>query len=218
MKIRMLALVLALSAPVAVFAGDKDGEKKAGDKKMGDKAAAAAGHEMGDASMDEMMAQWEAMATPGEHHKYLTYFVGSWTTQDKHWMGAPDAKETTGKATYESMMDGRYVKSSYTSEMMGKTFTGVGFTGYDNAKNQYWNAWMDNFSTGCMMATGHALEGGKGHEMSTTMNDPTMGGDVPIRMVTKIVDKNTFVLEMYMTPPGGEEMKSMEITHTRVAS
>ena len=212
MKKCLIACALVLAAPVFVLAGDGHDHAK---EKAGN---AMAGHEMDGMSMDAMMEEWTKMAAPGEHHKDLAYFAGNWTTKDKHWMGGPDAMETTGTASYEMVMGGRYLKYKYSSQMMGQEFQGMGFTGWDNTKNMYWGTWMDNMSTGCMMSTGQPLDGSKGHEMTGTMNDPMMGGEVPYRMVTKIMDNNTFVLEMYMTPPGGEETKSMEITHTRVAS
>ena len=41
------------------------------------------------------------------------------------------------------------------------------------------------------------------------------GKDVKMRQTVKIIDDNTQLMEMYMTPDGGSEFKTMEITMKR---
>jgi hypothetical protein len=47
------------------------------------------------------------------------------------------------------------------------------------------------------------------------MMEPTVGKDLTVREVFKIVDDNTQVLEMYKPAPDGNEFKTMEIKYTR---
>ena len=47
--------------------------------------------------------------------------------------------------------------------MMGKTFEGVGLTGYDNQTKKYTSTWMDSMST-----TLHVMEGASGDDNTIT--------------------------------------------------
>ena len=41
-------------------------------------------------------------------------------------------------------------------------------------------------------------------------------GNVRMKMVSKDIDENKFVFTMFVTAPDGNEMKTMEITYTRL--
>jgi hypothetical protein len=41
-------------------------------------------------------------------------------------------------------------------------------------------------------------------------SDPTTGGTIGVRAVTKLVSKDEFVYEMYMIGPDGKEFKTLE--------
>ena len=51
--------------------------------------------------MKAMTAKWLAAMSPGKHHKPLEYFVGSWKTNTKMWLGGPGSEpvETKGRST-----------------------------------------------------------------------------------------------------------------------
>lgn len=89
-------------------------------------------------SREEMMARWQESMTPGDSHKKLEYFVGSWNVKTESWMN-PDGPPTTsqGTAVYTMVFGGRYLQEDYSGDMMQQPFTGLGFTGYDNFKKKY---------------------------------------------------------------------------------
>ena len=58
-------------------------------------------------------------------------------------------------------MGGRYLEQRFKGDIMGMPFEGIGYTGYDNVKKQYWGTWMDNMSTGMMTSTGTAPPTGR---------------------------------------------------------
>ncbi|MCZ6850321.1 MAG: hypothetical protein O7F17_01630, partial [Planctomycetota bacterium] len=47
--------------------------------------------------MQAMMKAWKDTMTPGEHHKKLSQFVGSWITTTKIWWGGPGTPATQTK-------------------------------------------------------------------------------------------------------------------------
>ena len=194
MKTRM-TLMLALAAVVAI----------------GGSIAVA---QEGDHSQDEMKA-WMEAAAPGPHHKHYEEMVGMWDAKTTSWM-APGAEPVLmdGKCEYKLILGGRYLVQTMEGEMMGMPFTGMGLSGYDNIAKKHTVMWVDNMSTQMMFSQGECKDHCSYEEHKTTMKNP-MGDDMPIRMVTKVVDTDKHIFEYYMTGPDGTEFKSMEIVYTR---
>jgi hypothetical protein len=101
--------------------------------------------------------------------------------------------------------------------MMGKGFTGIGMTGYDNAKKRYVGTWMDSMSTSIAYLEGTMDAAGKTMTMTMEMTDPMTGKKVKQRTVTRIESPDRHVFETYERAPNGKEFKSMEIVYTRAA-
>jgi hypothetical protein len=168
--------------------------------------------------MDEK-AMMEAMAragTPGDPHKRLEPFVGSWNTKVTMWM-APGAPPMTSEGTAESKwaMGGRYLEQRFKGNFQGMQMEGLGFTGYDNVKKQYWGTWMDNMSTAMMMTTGWMLDG-KTWMFSGSMADPMTGKDTRMEERITVVDNDHHVMEMWgPSMTDGAMYKMMEIHYHR---
>jgi hypothetical protein len=162
-----------------------------------------------------MMEVYQKLATPGEPHKQLASMEGSWTTKTKSWMEPnKPPMESNGSCEQKMLLDGRFLQQECTGEMMGQPFTGIGVTGYDNHTKKYVSTWMDSMGTGIYFMEGTASADGKTITQKGRYDDPTEG-PMELRGVTKIVDDNTEVFEMYGTGKDGKEMKMMEITYTR---
>ncbi|MCI0568331.1 MAG: DUF1579 domain-containing protein [Acidobacteria bacterium] len=166
------------------------------------------------AQMDEMMAAWEKMATPGPQHAELMKNAGSWNAVIKSWMSPGDPVVTKGSANYKPILGGRFLMEEYKGIMMDKPFEGFGITGYDNTKKEYTNVWMDSMGTMMIFARGTMDASGKVLTMTSQWEDPVTGEVAAMRMVTTFVDASTKKFEMYGTH-GGQEAKEMEITYTR---
>jgi hypothetical protein len=98
--------------------------------------------------------------------------------------------------------------------MMGSPFNGIGVTGYDNHTKKYVSTWMDSMGTALLVFEGTGSADGRTITQESRYDDP-IKGPVMWRSVTKIVDDNTHVFEMYATYKEGKEEKMMEITYTR---
>jgi hypothetical protein len=176
--------------------------------------------------MAEMMKKWQASATPGENHKHLEPLVGTWDLTMKTWMGGPDSEPavSTGTAEAKWILGKRYVQETVRAEMkmpgpdgreMSMPFEGQGVTGYDNFKRVYVGTWADDASTQLLTMRGSYDPAKKTFTMYGEMDEPML--DIYGRMfkgVTRIVDDNTHVFEMYDLHVG-DDYKVMEITYKR---
>ena len=178
-------------------------------------AGLAAAQQSGTTPSAEEQAMMAA-AAPGEHHRHLDHYVGSWNTKITMWMAPGQPPMTsTGSAEAKWALGGRYVESVYKGDMMGMPFEGHGTEGYDNLAKQYVGTWVDNMSTGVMVSKGTCSNGGKVHSSQSEMLDPMTGKPVKIRSVVTSVDANSYRMEMFMTPAGGTEFKTMEMVATK---
>jgi hypothetical protein len=163
--------------------------------------------------MDEkkMMELWKKYSTPGEAHKYLEYFVGKWEITSKSWM-KPGAKPMVEKQemTFKSILGGRHVKGHMKGSIMGMPGEGIMIVGYDNYKKKYTSIWMDNQSTSIYQSWGTLDKSGKIRTDYGEWDDWMTDKVEKVKMISKIVDKNTWVFEMY-----SHGFKSMEMTYKR---
>lgn len=164
-------------------------------------------------SFEEEMAQWAALAAPGEHHAKLDKSVGNWTAKTSFIMD-PSQPPTEGEGTMKSqwVLGKRFVKSDFhMKDMMGMEFEGLAYAGYDNIKGEYISTWMDTFGTGILMMSGE-------HDGKTaTMVGETVSPEGPytMKIVTTWHDDNHFTDVFYDRTEGGEWRRSGEIKYTR---
>lgn len=162
------------------------------------------------------MEAWQKAATPNENHQRLARFEGTWSFTSR-WWSAPGAEpmESTGSATYEMILGGRYLKEIVKSEWMDESFEGLGYTGYDNVKKVYVSTWFDNMSTGMMISEGSWDGGSNTFNWTGEYMDAMTGKLKKMRMVNRIEGSDKHVAEFYDTGPDGKEYKSMELIYTR---
>jgi hypothetical protein len=163
-----------------------------------------------------MMEAWAKASTPNENHQRLAQFEGSWNFTSRWWSspGAP-TQESSGTATYEMTMDGRYLKETVKSQMRDEQFEGLGYTGYDNMKKSYVWIWMDNMSTGFLVSEGSWDEKNKTFTSTGEYIDVITGKLKTMRAVSKVVSHDKHVGEFFDTDADGKEYKSMELIYTR---
>jgi len=198
-KPRKVVLLIALFAIGVFFVGRAYSD----DKKMSEQEAA--------------WAEWAKYATPDEHHKALDPFVGSWDVKTVMWM-EPTSPALESKGTCEAkwILGGRYLQEEFTGDMNGSPFHGMGISGFDRVKNEYFSFWMDEMSTGAMTMTGQMDASAKVLTASGSYPDVTKNmKECNMRMVTRIVSNDQHVSEMYATGDDGKEYKNMELTYTR---
>jgi Protein of unknown function (DUF1579) len=166
------------------------------------------------AEMEAAVKRIEAAATPGEAHRFLNNFVGSWTITSRLWT-APGAPPLEGQATsgIRWIMDGRFIQDSTTGVMMGQPLVGHGLMGYDNLKQKYTGLWIDNHGTAMLTMEGSLDQEGKVLTMFGEMNDPISGEmGKQLRYVYRVADVNNHVFEIHDMASGA---KVLEMTYSR---
>ena len=155
--------------------------------------------------------------TPGEHHASMQEMVGTWDVAGKFWMqpGQPPM-ESKGESTFTSILGGRYVQHEHTSQFGDKPFEGFGIDGYDNMKEKHIAFWIDSFGTSFYPMEGTCEDD---HSVVTLFGEwpePATGGTMLVKSVSREVDADTVVYEMYIRHSEEEEWhQNMELTYTR---
>lgn len=161
----------------------------------------------------EMMKKWQEYMTPGIVHQSFAKMAGNWTAVITNYMNGQEMK-SDGTASYEMILGGRYLKSTFKSSIMGMPMEGFGLDGYDNATQEYLSVWMDNFGTGIMYLKGKLDEATKSVIYNGTSVDPMTGKNLPVKTIAKNIDDDHSIMEMYMITDG-KEVKSMHVEYTR---
>lgn len=178
--------------------------------------------------MAKMMADWQKMMQPSDHHKKLEYFVGKWKAKFKVYWAGPDAPamETEGTAEAKWVLNKRYLQSSYKGTMLmpdpktGKLtkipYEGLGMTGYDNVRNLYTGTWADSMGTQMVSFKGTLPPGSKTFRMYGEMDEPMMKmyGRL-VKYTWEIKGKDAYVFTIYDLA-AGDDYKVIEIAYTRV--
>jgi len=201
--------ILAMIVVMAAFAAGAGADEKA---EKGKKSGAKGGPP-DEKAMMEMMAK---VATPGEQHKKLEPFVGTFDTKLKFWMDpSKPPEETSGKTETKWVLGNRYLEQHYDGTFMGQPFSGIGFTGYDNVTKKYWGTWVDDMGTGVMTSTGRMNKGGKSMTYTGQAPDPTTGKMAANKTKLILTDADHYSFEMWGAGPDGKQVKMMEIAYSR---
>lgn len=164
---------------------------------------------------NEMMQKWMDYMTPGSMHEMMAKSVGEWNYVSKWWNDpSSEPMVSEGRAVYEMILGGRYLKSINYSDVMGMPMEGWNLLAYDKVVNEFFSFWIDNLGTGMTMARGKYDEKTRICDMKGTMVDPMSGKEIKYRQTMKFIDDNNQLFEMYM-PYEGKEFKTMEIMSTR---
>lgn len=163
-----------------------------------------------------MIKNWQAYMTPGEEHKLMASWNGTWTGEVSMWENA-DAPPTksTSTAINKMILGGRYQQSTFKGTYNKMPFEGMSTLAFDNAKKVFISTWIDNFGTGIMIAEGPWDAASKSITLKGRMVDPATGKNVDVKEIFKPIDNNYQVMEMFVTAPDGKEFKTMEIKYTR---
>lgn len=199
MKIkRLLFFTLALALGLGIGVSSKADQKEDMDKMKA-----------------EYMQKWQEYSTPAAGHKILDKLVGTWDYNLRYW-SAPNTppEESTGTNEVKWILGERFLEMDVKGTTMGQPFEGIGFIGYDNAKKEYVNTWIDNMGTGMMTATGTYDAESYTMTETGTYTDP-MAGEQKFKGVTKFIDADNFSYEMYTYAPDGTEFRNMKINYTR---
>ena len=163
------------------------------------------------------MAECMMMAQPGDHHKHLEIFVGSWLTKTKVWMSGPgsDPLESSGTSKFKWVLDGRFVQEAHHGSMMGMPYEGIGMIGYDGFRNMYTTSWYSNMGTNVLASTGARNPETGVFTYYGQMDEPALNvvGRV-VKYVCRFENSNKFVFSI-IDLHAGDDYKVIEIAYER---
>ena len=170
-------------------------------------------------SAEEMahMQEYMKLMQPGEAHKHLQYYIGTWDTATNIWMGGPGTPPmaSTGTSIFKSVLDGRWVKEEHSGSMMGMPYKGMGMMGYDNYKNLYVGTWFSNMGTEMLQMAGARHPKTGVVTMYGAMDEPKLGVHArTVKYVTTPTDDDHFTFTI-IDLHAGDDYKVIEITYTR---
>jgi hypothetical protein len=150
-----------------------------------------------------------------EHIELNTKLVGEWTTVTRFWMApGQEPMESHGKAKFEPIMGAKFVRQTFTGEMMGTKFNGEGLFGFNAASREFETTWIDNQTTGIMLTKG--TKNAKGEIESTgEVDNPETGATETIRTVLRFDSKTQMTYEMWFKGSDGGEFKALEVVYTK---
>jgi hypothetical protein len=152
---------------------------------------------------------------PGPEHRQLARLAGEYTTVSKFRLKSDDAPmESKGTAKLTSVLDGRFLLEENTGTQFGQLYKGVRLVGYNNATKQYEASWSYSLSTAIMTMTGTGKDEGKIIEWTAHfMNEK--GARQSLYVVTRQLDGDHFVVELFGKTTEGEKGPAVETTYTR---
>ena len=211
---RLIAILLVLAAASACTG--KQAAKPENQAQID--AARQAETQMMKMSSEEIALKVAEAGKPGQAHAYLQPLVGKWETSTKMWISPDQAPSVSkGSATHEWVLGKRFLKEEFKGSFDGHPFQGMGTTGFDNVRKEYIGTWIDSLATGIMTSDGTYDPQTRSLQMNGVYSCPITGTQRSSRMVTRIVNNNMHILEMYDRDAQGKEYKSMEITYKRKA-
>lgn len=149
--------------------------------------------------------QAQEFPKPGPEQEQLKKLEGTWDATMK-MMGM----ESKGTMTYKMELGGLWLTSNFEGDFLGSKFYGKGLDTYDPAKKKYIGVWADNMSTSPLHMEGTYDKDKK--EMTMTGEGPSPAGPMKFKAITKFVDDNNVVFEMYM---GDGKEPGFTITYKR---
>ena len=164
--------------------------------------------------MDEQMAAWMKYADPSEEHEFLKKLSGTWTATIKMWMKPDDPpQESTGTASNEMIMGGRFLHCRFDGKTPWGDFQGMSIDGFNRIDRKYQGIWLDSMGTIMMAFEGEAE--GNVRTMMCNYTNPMTGKPTKMKGVTTIVSDTEHRYVSWAEGPDGKMFQNMEIIYKR---
>ena len=169
-----------------------------------------------EADTESLVDTWARHAMPGEHHRVLARMLGSWNMAIEYRMNA-DAPVVTSEGTCQRkwILGKRFVLEEFDGGSLALPFQGLAIYGYDSFEGKYTSVWVDTMNTAITTSVGTCQEPCQVVDFVGRHGDPWTGTKRPSRGVTRFVNDNEHVLELYEPGSDGKEFKILQIVYTR---
>lgn len=161
-------------------------------------------------------AQESPFPKPTSHHLAMKDQAGTWTAVAKMYMDpSKPPMVSRGTETNTLVAGGFWLKSELRAEMMGQTFEGHGFFGYDTRQNAHVGSWVDSSDTWMAVTKGTCAKDCR--ELTLFFEGYDGAGKPTIhKEIHTQVDRDHRTMVMFMKAKDGAFVKVMEMEYTRV--
>ena len=161
------------------------------------------------------MESHDSPSAPSPAHEKLMQLAGEYTTAGEFFF-KPGGKpiESAGTATLTAALGGRFLMEQNTGTMMGTPVEGSRMYGFNNGTGKYEAAWMYTSSTAIMNLSGTSADGGKTIVYTATYDDD-MGAHRTVQVTLKVIDDNSFQIELSGKNPDGSQGPLLREVYTR---
>lgn len=173
-------------------------------------------------TMEDMQAAMEAATALGEEHELLGTFLGEWDVEIRVFMpGAPgqpaEPQTSRGTADTEWVVEGRWLGTRVTGEMMGAPYTGFSLRGWDSYAGNWVTASVTSMDNALNVTRGVKVDpNGRVFAEYGTLDEYLTGElNKPYRTITRLDGKDRYVLELWDMGVGAEGMKVLEYEFSR---
>jgi hypothetical protein len=175
-------------------------------------------------TMDPQVAQglerWMKANSPGEAHKGLEFFVGTWNARVvySNFPGVArvnGANAEQGKVVTSWTHGNRFLRSEFTGGVGGAGFTATSTIGFNNAAGRFEGTWIDSSSTGVRASTGTSDQGGKVYTFTSTFPDPVTGATTTFKEVFTIESDRAYTHQVFEVGTNKSEHRIQEVNYTR---
>ena len=168
-------------------------------------------------AMQEMQERAAEARAPGKHHAALSRFIGTWDVEMALVMPGAPRQVSKAVATYEWVVDDLWVLQRMKGELFGAPYQGATLLGFDNYAKNHVVASVSSFDTALLISRGVVVDPEDNvTSVYGTLDEYTTGElNKPYRAVTRIIDKDHHVMEVWDMGIGVEGAKVFEWSYTR---
>jgi hypothetical protein len=164
----------------------------------------------------ESPAEWVAMSKPGESHRLMDSFVGTWNVTMKFWSSPQSAPEqSSGVSESRWILGKRFIQESFKGKVGGQDFEGIGLFGFDNGRRRFDTLWLDSLNTSVARSSGAFDPENQIYSFEGQVYDPVLGRDKATKTTIRFLSPTRYVLTMFDHNPVYGDYKSLEMEYVR---
>ncbi len=164
-----------------------------------------------------MNEQQPAVPSPEDSpHAFLRRMSGHWEGESRTWF-KPDqlADHSLIRGTVRPVVDGLFVVHEYEGSLKGEPLVGMAVLGYEEARDRYTMAWMDNLHNGTRIMFSEGTDAADPSRFSVLGSYPAGGESWGWRTEIEMPNEKRLVITHFNITPAGQEAKGVEVRYIR---